>query len=203
MAMSANTRIELIPYGIDVTIFQKTKAVELKMEKPIVFCPCALVSYKQVDLAIRAMALKSSGSLLVSGSGPLKNDLTILGTRLLGKRFKIISLDYSQIAGYYQASDLVTLPSLNQENSPMVFLESLASGKLVVTTDNPRSRWMLENAGIYCNPRDVEAYAKALDKAVMQTKTTTALNTRHALKKFKMAIIVDKYQRLFEEITRN
>ena len=78
--------------------------------------------------------------------------------------------DKSQYAvpEYYTACDLVTLPSLPQENSPMVFLEALAAEKRVVCTDTPRNRWILGDCGIYVNPQDIASYARALHEGLIR-----------------------------------
>lgn len=48
----------------------------------------------------------------------------------------------------------------------MVFLEALAAGKTMVTTDTKRARWILGDAGIFVNPENIEEYRKALEKRV-------------------------------------
>lgn len=182
----------LIPYGIDPKKF-KSKPAKLNLKPPIILCPSALVPYKRVDLAIKAVAKLKSTSLLVLGKGPLKNELNSLGKKLLGKRFLIDAVPYSQMPSYYATASVITLPSDPQENSPMVFLESLAAGKTVVVTDAPRTRWALGQAGSYTNPQDIDQYAKALKYAL----THKPKHTYSELEKFSWPKVVAAYHKLF------
>lgn len=185
------TKSILIPLGIDSSKF-KVKPTHLNLQHPIILCPSALVPYKRIDLAIQAVAKLSKGSLLVLGKGPLKQKLETLGKNALGDRFKLTSAPASKMPTYYQAADLITLPSHPQENSPMVFLESLAAAKPIVATDTPRNRWMLEQAAIYTDPTDSQTYAKALSQAQKIKKSATA----HALSKFSWDNVISKYQKI-------
>lgn len=186
------TRSTLIPYGIAPgEFFPGEKIKSMKLERPIFLCPSALVEYKRVDLAIRAVADLKNGSLLVVGRGPLAKDLKKLGKRLLGNRFELTSVPYHRMPALYAMSDVVTLPSRPQENSPMVFVEALAAGKPVVATDAPRVRWALESAGWYVDPTHTKLYAKALKAAA-----STPVTTQKPLTKFLWSSVIKKYERI-------
>ncbi|MCL4397623.1 glycosyltransferase family 4 protein [Patescibacteria group bacterium] len=186
------TRVETIPYGIDCETFRKAKPVKLDLERPIILCPAAAVPYKRVDLAIKAVAKMERGSLLHLGQGELLDEIKETGEKLLGKkRFLSLVVDYKDIPGYYAAADIITLPSSPQENSPMVFLESLAAGKVCVATDAPRPRWILGDAGIFVDPTDSDQYAKALEFAAGKT-----VAMREA-ERFSWPKIISEYERLF------
>src|SRR5690606_533221 len=114
--------------------------------------------------------------------------------KLLGDRFLLTSVPHKDIPKYFIYSDLITLPSKPQENSPMVFIEALAAGKMVVATDTPRNRWMLEDSGIYVDPSNIKTYAKALAQA-LKTKPDTST----ALKKFTWQSVIKKYNKLIEQ----
>lgn len=198
---SPSTTVKLVPYGID----HKKFLVDLKripkdlefinhLQKPIILCPSALVHYKQIDLAIKAVSLLETGSLLVMGIGPLESKLNQLGKEILGdKRFRLSSVPYNLMPFVYQQVDLVTLPSSPQENSPMVFVESLAAGKIVVATKAPRVIWALGDSGVYINPRNEDEYKKGLIKALTKKNMTKV-----DLEKFKWENVIKKYQEIFE-----
>jgi glycosyltransferase involved in cell wall biosynthesis len=195
------TRIELIPYGIDIKSFRDVKEADIKLEKPIILCPSALVPYKRVNLAIRATAELKSASLLVLGEGRLREKIKDLGKKLLAARFLLTSVPYSEVASYYKAADIVTLPSAPQENSPMVFLESLAGGKIVVTTDTVRNRWLLEKAGFYCNPQDIDAYSQTLAFALKEkSSTATKKYFRKARAKFDWDKVLKQYLGILDSL---
>lgn len=204
------TKTRLIPLAVDVNTFQKAKKKKLALSNPIVLCPAALVGYKRVHLAIKAVAKLPKVSLVILGKGKLKSEIIRLGSRLLGKRFYLASVLYDKMPSYYQVADVVTLPSSPQENSPMVFLESLVAGKMVVATNTPRNRWMLDQAGVFCDPENVADYAKALKKALtMSSKQGTARAREKrsidrviekALSKFRWQKAIKKYENLFNNL---
>lgn len=195
------TRVKLISYGMDMETFSHVQDAKIDLQKPLVLCPSALVPYKRVNLAIRAVAKLKNTSLLVLGKGPLEDKLNVLGERMLGSRFDLKSVSHEKIPSFYKAADVVTLPSSPQENSPMVFLESLAAGKQVVTTDTPRSRWMLEEAGIYCNPQNSDRYAQALKEALAKAnKAGTTNRIKKARKKFSMDAILKTYEHVMQSL---
>lgn len=161
------TRVEVIPYAIDIALFAEAKAKKFNLEKPIILCPAAAVSYKQVDRAIKAVALMEKGSLLHVGDGPLKDELMALGEKELGsKRFLSTAFSYWLMPSVYAGADLVTLPSQSQENSPMVFQEAIASGKRTVVSDSSRFRWLLGETGVYTTVTDPNEYAKSLQEGL-------------------------------------
>lgn len=182
------TKVVTIPYGIEE--YKNVVPAKINLEKPIILCPAAAVDYKRIDLAIKAVARLKKGSLLHLGDGLLLSQIKLRGQELLGKRFKSLIVQHEEISKYYAACDLVTLPSSEQENSPMVFLESMAAGKVCVTTDTSRTRWILGETGVYVNPADTNAYAITLQNAV--TKKTVFSNQ---LKKYSWDLILEKYER--------
>jgi glycosyltransferase involved in cell wall biosynthesis len=182
------TKSILIPYGIDPKKFEVKPAI-VNLPKPIILCPAALVPYKRVDLVIKAVAKLPNSSLLVLGKGPLKEELLALGAKHLANRFLLTSSSQEDIPKFYAAADVVTLPSHAQENSPMVFLEALAAGKMVVTTDSPRNRWMLGDDGIFTNPENTNEYADSLAQALKRKIPTDSKN----LQKFSWDTVLKQY----------
>lgn len=185
------TKVVTIPYGIDE--YKNIRTAKINLEKPIIICPAAAVPYKRVDTAIKAMAKLGKGSLLYLGTGPLLTELKTLGEKLLGKRFLNLAVSYDKMPGYYLGSDVVTLPSSSQENSPMTFLEAMAAGKMTVATDAPRPRWILGEAGIYVDPTDTSAYAAALQKAI-DFKNKKIIFSR--AQKYSWDKIIEEYEEL-------
>lgn len=188
------TTVVAIPYGINIEKFAKAKPVKLNLERPIILCPAAAVEYKRVDLAIKAVAKLGKGSLLYIGTGPLLSHLNDLGEKLLGKRYLNLALPYEKMPAYYEASDVVTLPSKSQENSPMVFLEAMAAGKMTVTTDTSRARWILNSAGIFIDPANIEEYSRALQAGLDSHKETISEAQR-----FDWNRVISSYLLILEE----
>lgn len=188
------TKVVTVPYGIDVDTFAKAKPVEVNLERPIILCIAAAVEYKRVDLAIKAVAKLKKSSLLHLGTGPLLPQLKELGEKLLGKRFLNMAVSYGEMPGYYAACDLVTLPTSPQENSPISFQEALVARKVTVTTDAPRSRWILGKGGIFVDPTDIGAYAKALRQG-LDFKDKKAIASQ--AQKYSWERIIKEYEKLF------
>jgi len=191
------THVKLIPYGIDPGMFhpgiEPGNKLKLNFERPVFLCPSALVAYKRIDLSIKAVSELDKGSLIVLGKGPLKKKLKNFGKNLLGKRFVLDSVSYSQMPTMYSMADVVTLPSDPQENSPMVYVEALASGKPIVATDAPRVRWALEDSAIYVDPTDIKSYAQALEKALH-----IKVSPHKALEKFLWENVLIQYESILK-----
>ena len=197
------TRVEMIPYGIDAKVLQKAGPVSIDLKKPIILCPAALVPYKRIDRAIEAVVLIKEASLLVVGRGGLESKLKRMGKEKLGSRFALTGVAHDKMASLYQVADVVTLPSEAQENSPMVFLESLAAGKPVVTTDSQRNRWLLGDAGIYCNPEDRAQYARTLRQALrLGGQTETKKRIQRVARRFAIRNVARQYEELFHSLTK-
>lgn len=195
------TDVHLIPLAIDKEDFKRAKPALLDLPKPIILCPSALVPYKRLELAIKAAAKIKNVSLLILGKGNLEELILNLGNKLLKERFRLTSVSHEEMASYYKACDLVTLPSAPQENAPVVFMESLAAGKLVVTTNTSRNRWLLEEAGIYCNPVDTLSYSKALREGLNKKREEKSENTiNKALKKFEWQKVLNQYNNLLHSL---
>ncbi len=192
------TKVTLIPYGVDLSRFSQAKPRSLDLERPLILCPSAAVPYKRIDLAIAAVARLKKGSLLHLGEGYVGEEIKELGEKLLGPgRFASFTVSYTEMPEYYAAADLVTLPSLPQENSPMVYLEAMAAGKAVVTTDAPRARWILGEAGLFINPEDTDKYADALTRALkIKDRKSILVNAD----RFDWSNIYLQYEKLINEL---
>lgn len=171
-------KVVTIPYGIDIEKFKTAKPVKLNLTRPIILCPAAAVPYKRVHLAKQAVSHLHKGTLLHIGQGAN------------------FTVPHVQMPKYYAACDAVTLPSSSQENSPMVFLEAMAAGKTTVTTDTPRTRWILGDAGIFVDPENIEDYSQALEKRI--DKKIIA----EQAKKYSWVKIIKEYEELLVSLNR-
>lgn len=159
-------KIFAIGGGVDLKRFTpKGERAKINLEQPIILCVSALVPYKRVDLAIQAVAKLPKGSLVIIGDGSEKEYLKNLGQELLGvRRFKILKIPYTEIAKYYRASDVFTLPSESSEAFGIVYLEAMASGVPVVAPRDDVRREIVNGGGILVDVENIGEYAKALEK---------------------------------------
>ena len=167
--ISSTQPMSVIPNGIDLERFSADgPAVDVGLSKPLILCVASLnrKNHKRVELAIRAVANLSQASLLICGGGPDLAYFQDLGLSLLGKkRFAVRSFPFEKMPEVYRCADVFTLPSIN-EPFACGYLEAMASGLPVVTTDDKVRRYMVGDGGIFCDVTDVQAYSTALKTAL-------------------------------------
>jgi glycosyltransferase involved in cell wall biosynthesis len=121
------------------------------------------------ELLIKAIAKIKNDKvkLLIVGDGPLKDDLLQLTTRLgVNNSVKLCGYD-KNIRDYYEAFDLLILPSL-KEGLPNVVLEAMVFGIPVISTDVGGVREIItdnENGWIIV-AGSVDSISKKLDEVV-------------------------------------
>lgn len=192
-------RVVKIPNGVDLNKFNfQGQSLHVSLEKPIVLAVGAFTKQKRMDLAIRAVAKLQNTSLLMVGSGgELKDELESLGKKLLGSRFQIMSVPFTQMPEVYRSANIFTLPSAPSESFGNVLVEAMASSLPVVATNDPVRREIVGDAGIFVNPENTEEYAKALKIAL--DKDWKDMPRKQA-EKFSWDDIAQKYEELFKTI---
>lgn len=188
-----------IPNGVDLKKFNKGgKVFQSKLVYPIILAVGAFTRQKRLDLAVRAVAqLKNSSLLIAGGGGELKEELARLGKRLLGPKFDIISVPFEKMPEVYRACDVFTLPSNPSESFGNVLVEAMASGLPVVASDDPIRHEIVGDAGIFVDPTDTAAYAKALGEALNRNWGS---KPRQQAEKFSWDKIAEEYEELFKTL---
>jgi glycosyltransferase involved in cell wall biosynthesis len=138
--------------------------------------------YKGVNYLIDALAHEAARStkLLVVGGGPLQDELRAQVAALsLDDRVRFAgAIQNDELPGYYAASDVFTLPSIQgPENSPVVVFEAMASGKPVVASDIAGVREIVEDqrTGFLVPPRNSGALAAALGRLAASSELRASL----------------------------
>ena len=152
VALGANpTRVEVVPYGVDVDRFKPDPAARALVRSRLgmndgdllVFTAGRLVRKKGFEYLIDAMAAlppEVPAILAIAGAGDLdgelKNRAELQGTRRI--RF-LGNLMQDEVAQHLTAADIVAVPSVrddagNVDGLPNVVLEALASGSPLITT---------------------------------------------------------------------
>lgn len=188
-----------IPNGVDLEKFTfKGSPLEVSFKKPIVLAVGAFTEQKRMDLVIKAVAkLDDVSLLLVGGGGDLKEKLRDEGKRLLGERFKLISVPFEKMPEVYRVADIFTLPSASSESFGNVLVEAMASGLPVVATDDPIRREIVGDAGILVDPTNINEYAKSLQIAL---DTNWDDKPRKQAEKFSWNSVAQKYEELFKNL---
>ncbi|MEI8174160.1 MAG: glycosyltransferase family 4 protein, partial [Deltaproteobacteria bacterium] len=143
----SSDKIVVIPGGADLARFYPVadrmrirKRLDIQTDQMILLSVRNLVPRMGLENLIHAMkdvvSTIENVSLLIGGSGPLKNDLVAL-TRKLGLENHICFIGFipdDDLPDHYRASDLFILPTLELEGFGLVTLEALASGVPVLGT---------------------------------------------------------------------
>lgn len=192
---------EYIPNGVNFEKFNPyINGVKLPLDGPIVLASARYQTNKRLELAVDAMEKIGYGSLLVLSSGEGVEDFEQYGLSKLGKkRFKLMSVPYGEIQNYYKSCDVFTLPS-EFEPFGLVYLEAMACNKPIVATDDESRREIIGDAGVFCNPENVEEYAEAIKTAL---KTTFKNKPFEQAKRFDWKLISEKYSAVFLDVNCN
>lgn len=131
----ANIRIEVIPYGLDTTIFTPQSKVEAKarlgLDPGRTWLGLAAASFdrrKGADILSESLSMIKTESIGLAIWGP--TDQSIWPDDLLVNQFGFVGSD-EMLARLYSAVDLFVCPSLI-DNLPNTILESMACGTPVV-----------------------------------------------------------------------
>lgn len=189
-----------IPNGVDIKKFKPDgPAIGTNLKRPIVVCQGALTKGKRIDLAIKAVAKLGDTSLLVVGDGELKEEISKLGSRLLGERFQLIKVPFEEMPKVYRVGDVFTLPSESYHSFEIAIVEAMASGLPVVANSDDIRRQIVGRAGVLVNPTNIDAYAIALENALRLKWGKRPLNQA---KKFDWDKITVAYEKLFESLLK-
>jgi glycosyltransferase involved in cell wall biosynthesis len=159
----------VIPYGIDTTEFTPTGKVMLTgLPQPTILCvaPLNRNGNERIELTIEAVSRLPNASLLICGNGVDRDYFQAMGDRLLGKkRFQIRAFAYAQMPQVYRSANVFTLASI-EEPRGLAYIEAMACGLPVVTTDDPVRRYLIGDGGIACDVADIDIYAQSLQIAL-------------------------------------
>lgn len=181
--INPNIPIKVLPGGVDTQRFNpNVKPMKLPFKPPIVLTVAALSAYKRVDLVIRAVARLPHASLVVAGNGILKDDIEMLGRKLLQERFLRIDIGYKHLSSLYTACQVFTLPSFHSSSSiftkltgthpseafGIVYVEAMSCGLPIVAPNDPLRKEIIGKAGILVNCEDINAYSLGLKQALQE-----------------------------------
>lgn len=187
-----------IPNGVDLNRFiVKSNAYSQKIKT--VLSVGAFTEQKRHELVIQVISkLKNVKLVIAGGGGDKKDEIRMLGEKLLGKeRFEIIETTNDKMPKIYRSADVFTLASKPSESFGIVLVEAMACGLSVVATNDPIRREIVGDAGLFVNPTDADAYAEAIKKAL---NTNWGGKPRKQAEKFDWDIIAKKYEKLFNSL---
>jgi len=210
-------KITVIPGGIDTARFNRTEtttaaAAELRKsisaEGPVILFVGRLVYYKGVNYLLDAMA-RVDGTLVLIGDGAemeaLKEQARNLG---LADRVRFFpDVDDAQLTLFYQASDLLVLPSCERtEAFGLVQLEAHASGIPTICTDLPTGVTFVnrhQETGLIVPTANAGALSEAIEKLTrdqeLRFRFASAARTR-AIEEFDIAVCARRIKTVYEQV---
>lgn len=169
------TKIQLIHHAVDTDKFLPSKQAVTENK---VLCIAANSPTKRAHLVERAVRLLS------------------------GVKFEHISdpkkTQYDDLPKIYQQSKVFCLVPVAWEGFGLVFLEAMASGLPVVTSDDPIRREIVGSAGIFVeHPEKAQDLAQAIAEAL---KTDWGNKPRQQALKFSWDVVTPHYLALFNNL---
>lgn len=211
-------KIEVIPIGVDldwVDSCQESNCLAERIRRynksPLVLFVGRLVYYKGLEFLIDAINLIPNVSLVIIGSGPLRDKLIKKINELnLASRIKIVpEVDEKKLHSYYKACDLFVLPSVEKsETYGIVQIEAMACGKPTICTEIGTGTTFVnqnEVTGLVVPPRNIELLAEAINKLIINKEMGKQLGNQgkeRALKEFTSEIMVSKTYKVYQDLLR-
>lgn len=190
-------KVITIPNGVDLSIFKAGK------ENTVIKTALSVGAFtkeKRHDLTIKAVSrLKDIKLKIVGGGGDLKNEIKLLGEKMLGDRFEILSVPYGEMPQIYKKADVLAFPTVPWESFGIAMVEAMATNLPVVATNDPIRKEIVGDAGILVDPTDTEAYSHALREALDKDWGD---KPRKQAEKFDWDIIAQKYEELFKSLVK-
>ena len=193
-------RAALIPNGVDPARFSPGPSERARLglpDGPVVLMVSALIASKNVDEALRAMALLPDVTLVVAGDGPLRDEMKALADQLIPGRYVRVSLPAEDMPALYRSAN--TFLHLSRDESfGNVFVEAMACGTPVVAYDLPRTRWIVGNGGFLAGDRTSEAIASELKRAIDHDDDGSSLVER--AQAFQWTRVASQYRDFLEQV---
>ncbi len=199
-ALKMNDRVEVIEFGIDPKLYQKTEEVRLAADmikskhanEFLLFSFGRHVYYKGYEFLVEAMAKTKNCHLILGGSGPLTETYREI-VKKLGIESKVTFIGQvpdSQVASFLYACDAFAFASVDQtEAFGYSQLEAMMCGKPVIAGDLKNGVNYVtidQQTGLSVPPRDVQKLADAIQR--MQTDVALTKRLGQAAKDRAMSL---------------
>ena len=195
-------RCALIPNGVDTERFRPgpsdRRAFDLESDAPIVLMVSAMIPSKNVASGIDAVSRIPDARLVVAGDGPLRDDLRAQAERLMPGRYRQIQVSPDRMPDLYRAAD-VFLHLSKDESFGNVYVEAMACGLPVVAYDLPRTRWIVDEAGMLSPSESPDELSRTISAALAAGPERCEQSVARA-SGFRWEEIARQYRRFFEEV---
>jgi glycosyltransferase involved in cell wall biosynthesis len=192
---AAADRLEVVPYGVDVTRFKPAPGAReaararlgIPPGAPLLFAAGRLVRKKGFEYLIDAVPMIDSAApahLAIAGGGDLAEELRARAVaRGVADRVHFLGdLTQDAVAGWFAAADAAVAPSVrddsgNVDGLPNTVLEALASGTPLVSTPAGGIATVVEDGrtGVIVAERDARGLAAALTALLRDRERSASL----------------------------
>ncbi|KPL04544.1 MAG: hypothetical protein AMJ90_00410 [candidate division Zixibacteria bacterium SM23_73_2] len=167
-------KVEIIPYGIDVSFFQKRdeekiKEIKDRFRSPLILFVGMFRYYKGLQFLISAAENVDAIFILV-GTGEYEMELRnqVRDNKLENRVFFLGEVKDDDLPNYYQASDIFVLPSTHRSEAfGITQLEAMACGLPVISTELNTGTSFVNvdrRTGLVVPPSDANSLISALNK---------------------------------------
>jgi colanic acid/amylovoran biosynthesis glycosyltransferase len=213
-------KVTVHPIGVDCTVFPYSPRSAPGTSRPVRILTIArLVEKKGIEYGIRAVATLIHGTrkfeYRIAGDGPLRPDLQQM-INTMGLQDSVTLLGgkpQPEIIALFRASDILLAPSVtagdgDQEGSPVVLMEAMASGVPVVTTEHAGIPEVVENgvSGFLAPERDVRALVRHIDYLLANPDSWAAVSRAaraHIEEHYDVQRLNDRLVTIYHDILRD
>jgi glycosyltransferase involved in cell wall biosynthesis len=209
-------RIHLVPYGADLTRFQRSdpaaEAIRARYAgRLLVFALGRHVYYKGFEFLIRALPAVPEAQVLLGGRGPLTDELKRLAAQLgVAERCEFVGrIPEIELPAYYQACDVFCMPSVEPaEAFGFVQIEAMAAGRPVVCCELNNGVTYVNRdgeTGLVVPPADANALAEALRRLGRDPsfKQRLGAQARERVKEFSVEAVARGTLEVYRQVLRS
>ena len=188
-----------------IDIEKKRDELGVKQDEVMLLSVGELISRKNHETIIKAIAKLSNSRIkyFICGDGilmPYLKNLTIT----LGISKQVILLGYRKdIAELCKTADIFCFASY-QEGLPIALIEAMASGLPVVASNIRGVVDCVENniTGLLCNPKDIDAFANAIDYLVKNPDTRKQMgnHSKTAAQRFDIKNVMQEMEKIYLDV---
>lgn len=176
-----NDKVSVFTYWINQNIFKVMDKERVRKQlrlgsRFICLFVGRLVPGKGVEELLEASTQTPDIIFLIVGDGPLKNE--IIKTEAQTNVIFVGKVNNKKLPAYYNAADVLIVPSTNEEGFGRVILEALSCGLPVIAANRGGIREALsKEVGIF-----IEVNAKNINKVLMEVANNPKILSEKALK---------------------
>lgn len=205
-------QMRVIPNGVPSARFRPPSKEEKRAARkklllpngsPVVLYVGALAPEKGVDLAISAIGLLPSASLLVAGAGPTEKLLRHQAETLAPGRVSFLG-SLADTRDAYAAADVLVMPSRGGDSMPAVLIEAGLCGLAAVSTPvGAIPQIVLDGTTGFLVPvGDVNALSSALERALADGRRLGTAARDHCLANFDIDVVAVQWERAIHSFLR-